>query len=192
VANIPVKGYPDVWGKHKTGLWDHAGPTSYPAGGEVLGLSSSYGGVNPFGTSSYDYVQADGLSNSGNYYCMAQYTGTGLRTTCLLRWFFSGLGGQGVDSVIIATAGSGQTNGTYTANASSGTATIQYVIAGGALTSVKVLNPGGPYTTAPTFTIAAGGTPGTVTASIGPTGGLEAAPGANLSGETIRLMVTGK
>lgn len=192
MANLFVKGYPDVFGKHKTSLVDHGGPTSYTSGGELLTTSSTYGGVNPFGTSSYDYVQADGVSISGNYYCQPRYTGTGLRTSVYLLWFYSGVVGQGVNAVTIVTAGTGQTNGTYTANASSGSAQIQYVIAGGALTSVTVLNPGGPYTAAPTFTIAAGGTPGTVTATIGATNGIQVGTGINLSGETIRLWVTGK
>jgi hypothetical protein len=74
---------------------------------------------------------------------------------------------KAVVSVPILTAGSGQTNGTYTATASTGGAVISYTIAGGALTAVTIVTPGGPYTTAPTFTIAAGGTPGTVQAVIG-------------------------
>lgn len=78
---------------------------------------------------------------------------------------------RGVTSVNILTAGSGQTAGTYTATASAGGAVIQYVVAGGGTITAQptVLNPGGPYTDAavPTFTIAAGGTPGTVQANIG-------------------------
>lgn len=193
MPNLPVKGYPDNWGKHKIGLWDHSGPASYPAGGEQLTPSSAYGGVNPYGVSSYDYVAADGLSSSGNYIVKAQFTGTGIRTSCLLHWMTSSQSATvGVNSVSITTPGTGQTNGTYTATASAGTATIQYVIAGGILTSVKVLNPGGPYATPPTFTIAAGGTPGTVTAAIGTTAGMDVGPGTNLSGETVRLLVVGK
>jgi hypothetical protein len=72
--------------------------------------------------------------------------------------------------VNILTAGSGQTNGTYSATASFGGAQISYTIAGGALTAVTITNPGtGSYLTesTPTFTIAAGGTPGTVQAVIG-------------------------
>jgi hypothetical protein len=87
------------------------------------------------------------------------------------RWLYSGKNQTiGVDGVYIATAGSGQTNGTYTANASAGGATISYTISGNALTSVKITNPGTigfQYTGVPTFTIAAGGTPGTVTATLG-------------------------
>ena len=78
---------------------------------------------------------------------------------------------QGVVSVNLLTAGSGQTPGTYTATASSGGAVIQYVVAGGGTITAQptVVTPGGPYTDAaiPTFTIAAGGTPGTVQAVIG-------------------------
>lgn len=76
-----------------------------------------------------------------------------------------------VVGVSILTAGSGQTNGNYTATASAGGATIAYTIAGGALTAVSVTFGGNPGTytvaTAPTFTIAAGGTPGTVQAIVG-------------------------
>lgn len=74
--------------------------------------------------------------------------------------------GQSVQNVAIVTAGTGQTNGTYVANASSGAAQIAYTIAGGLLTSVQVINGGTGYTTVPTFTIAAGGTPGTVAAQM--------------------------
>lgn len=78
---------------------------------------------------------------------------------------------NGVTSVNLLTAGSGQTPGTYTAAASAGGAVIQYVVAaGGTITAQPtVLTAGGPYTDAavPTFTIAAGGTPATVQANIG-------------------------
>lgn len=76
---------------------------------------------------------------------------------------------RGVVGVQILTAGSGQTNGTYTAAASAGGAVINYTVSGGAVTAVSVNTPGGPYTDAaiPTFTIAAGGTPGTVSVAIG-------------------------
>jgi hypothetical protein len=78
---------------------------------------------------------------------------------------------NGVIAVNILTAGSGQTNGTYTANASTGTATISYTVSGNAVTAVAITNSGnGQYTaaTAPTFTLAAnGGTAGTVQAVVG-------------------------
>lgn len=77
--------------------------------------------------------------------------------------------GTQVDQVSIVTTGSGQTPGSYTATASAGGATIQYTInASGALASVILTNPGSYLSSAaiPTFTIAAGGTPGTVAAQM--------------------------
>lgn len=115
-----------------------------------------------------------------------------LRPTWAFRWFNSGAGNaQGVDGVVIATAGTGQTNGTYTATANTGGAVLQYTIAGGLLTAVQVLNPGGPYSANPTFTIAAGGTPGTVTATIGSVAGSEVAAGINLSAELVQFAAIG-
>lgn len=73
--------------------------------------------------------------------------------------------GLTLGQVALLTAGSGQTPGTYNATASAGGAVIQYTINGaGALASVTLLNPGTYASNAaiPTFTIAAGGTPGTV------------------------------
>lgn len=73
----------------------------------------------------------------------------------------------------LLTAGSGQTNGTYTVAASYGPAVLTYVIAGNVLTTTTVSGSNGAYTPAfvaanggslPTFTLAAnGGTAGTVT-----------------------------
>lgn len=78
--------------------------------------------------------------------------------------------GKSVQNVVIATAGTGQTPGTYQAASSGGGGTgavIQYTIgAGGTLTAASVLTPGINYTTTATFTIAAGGTPGTVAAQM--------------------------
>jgi len=80
--------------------------------------------------------------------------------------------GRTVQAATILTAGSGQTAGTYTVLGSGGTATtqatLQYVIgSGGTVISATILN-GGNYTTPtiPTFTLAAGGTPGTVQAQF--------------------------
>lgn len=77
--------------------------------------------------------------------------------------------GSQVQDVAILTAGSGQTQGSYTANASAGGAVIGYTInASGALATAWVINPGSYLSNAslPTFTIAAGGTPGTVAALL--------------------------
>jgi hypothetical protein len=107
------------------------------------------------------------------------------------RWFYSSVGNpQGVDGIVIATAGTGQTNGTYTINASGGGGTgavAQITIAGGAITAVKVLNPGTGYTSVPTFTVAEGGTPGTLTATVGFIAGTEVGTGTNLSAESVQF-----
>lgn len=76
---------------------------------------------------------------------------------------------------LLLTAGSGQTNGTYTATASYGPAILTYVVAGAVVTTLTIAGAQGVYTpafvtanggSAPTFTIAAGGTPGTVQAVL--------------------------
>lgn len=115
-----------------------------------------------------------------------------LRPTWAFQWSYSGGGGSiGVGSLAF-TAGSGQTNGTYNITANSGTAVAQIVIAGGAITSATLISPGS-YTiggAAPTFTVAEGGTPGTVTATLA-TPGQEVPTGANLSGEQVQFFVIG-
>lgn len=72
-------------------------------------------------------------------------------------------------SIQVLTVGSGQTDGTYTATASTGGAVITYVILSGAISGIPTITVPGSYTvdTVPTFTIAAGGTPGTVSATLG-------------------------
>jgi hypothetical protein len=79
--------------------------------------------------------------------------------------------GYSVMGVLLATAGTGQTAGTYqvagTGGGGSG-AIIQVVVAtGGTVTAQPVLIAGGSgYTSAPTFTLAAGGTPATFQAQM--------------------------
>ena len=70
----------------------------------------------------------------------------------------------------IVTAGSGQTPGTYLVTASTGGAVASIVVAaGGTVTAIPtIVNPGKYATdTAPTFTLAAGGTPATFSATLG-------------------------
>ena len=79
---------------------------------------------------------------------------------------------QGVVSVNLLTAGSGQTPGTYSVTANTGGAVMSYVVAAGGTVTAQptITTPGGPYTDAavPTFTLPAnGGTAATVQATIG-------------------------
>lgn len=79
---------------------------------------------------------------------------------------------NGIVGVIILTAGSAQTPGTYTLAASAGGASISVVVAaGGTVTALPTVTvPGnGAYSViaAPTFTLAAGGTPATFAAVVG-------------------------
>lgn len=82
--------------------------------------------------------------------------------------------GTSVQSVVILTAGSGQTAGTYlvAANAGSGGtgAVIQVVVgSAGTVTSATVVQGGNGYSSVPTFTLVTGGTPGTVAAQLNTT-----------------------
>lgn len=118
-----------------------------------------------------------------------------LRATWAWRWFYSGAAQVGeVVTGVSFTAGSGQTNGTYVINGSGGGgsgAQVQIVIAGGAITSATVISPGKGYTGTPTFTVAAGGTPGTLTPTVANPAGTEVATGVNLSGEQVQFMAIG-
>jgi hypothetical protein len=81
--------------------------------------------------------------------------------------------GQTMKSVVVLTAGSGQTPGSYTVQANAGSgggsgASISVTVgASGAVTSVSVINAGFGYVSPPTFTLVTGGTPGTVLAELG-------------------------
>lgn len=83
--------------------------------------------------------------------------------------------GSSISGVVVTAVGSGQTAGTYTINANTGVgggtgAQIQVVVgAGGTITSATVLSGGNGYSSDPTFTVAAGGTPGTVAAQLNST-----------------------
>lgn len=81
--------------------------------------------------------------------------------------------GSTVKSVELLTAGSGQTAGTYTIQATAGSgggsgAIIQVVVgSGGTITSVSVVNGGFGYVSVPTFSLASlGGTPGTIAVQL--------------------------
>lgn len=78
---------------------------------------------------------------------------------------------QEVSSIAILSPGTGQTNGTFNISGSGGGGTgaeVQIVIAGGVITTATVTAGGSGYTSAPTFTVAVGGTPGTLAATLSP------------------------
>jgi len=80
--------------------------------------------------------------------------------------------GSSVASVQVLTQGSGQTVGTYQVAANIGSgggsgAIIQVVVTASNAITVTVLQGGFGYVSAPSFTLATGGTPGTVVAQLG-------------------------
>jgi hypothetical protein len=123
---------------------DEAAGASYPTNGLLF-------------SGRYRYVQVD----SG---ATAAYVKTG--TVGYIR------SGSTVASVVVLTQGSGQTVGTYQVAATVGSgggsgAVIQVIVTAAAAITVSVLNGGQGYVSAPTFTLATGGTPGTVVAQLG-------------------------
>ena len=105
----------------------------------------------------YRYVQVDSGATAANV------------TTGTVGFIRSG---SSVKSVVVLTQGSGQTVGTYNVAANIGSgggsgALIQVVVTASNAISVTVLNGGQGYVSAPTFTLATGGTVGTVVAQLG-------------------------
>lgn len=183
----------DIWGsRSKAGHPDHFGPSSYPTGGEPLS-QSQFGGPNPFGLANYKFISG-GLSNSGNYRVDTLYGGIGDRTKVFLKWSYASPSVMGVDGVT-GTGGSGMTPGTYAlafaggggGSGAAGTITVT----AGAITAITITNPGTGYISVPTVTAATGGTPPTLTATVGSMIGSEVQAGTNLSAESIRLLVLG-
>jgi hypothetical protein len=79
--------------------------------------------------------------------------------------------GSTVASVVVLTQGSGQTVGTYQVAATVGSgggsgAIIQVIVTSATAITVSVVNGGFGYVSPPTFTLATGGTPGTVVAQL--------------------------
>ena len=174
-----LKGYPDSIGKRFAWAGYGSGPLAYnPLTGDPIAF--------PRYNNYIDAIQT-ATSASGNYQAQAVPLAVGNRPTFALFYVYSGA--QGVNSLAIATPGSGQTNGTFQVPAAGGGgqgAVAQVVIAGGAITAATLVSAGKGYTSAPTFTVAEGGTPGTLTATAAPASG-GVPNGTNLSGESFQL-----
>lgn len=77
--------------------------------------------------------------------------------------------GSTVKTVVVLTQGSGQTPGTYLIGSTGGGGTgavIQVVVSSATAITATVVSGGSGYTSVPTFTLATGGTPGTVAAQL--------------------------
>jgi hypothetical protein len=191
MPNTSLFGVDPINGRSKWNILDHTGPTSYATGGETFG-QSVYGGPNIFGLSGFQAVIPCGESISGNYNVVANYGGTGVRSSIKLKWKYSSSAGQGVVAVTQGTAGSGMTAGTYPLTFGSGAAAGTITVTATAITNVTITNPG-VYASgvAPTVSAATGGTPPVLVAVLGSLNGTEVPAGTNLSGETVRLLPIG-
>lgn len=172
-----LEGYPDYVGKRFIFCGNGSGPASYAATGDPVVLSRY---------NNYIDIIFDVLSTSGAYAITALASGIGARQTWSLLW--SGVLGT-VASVAQNAAGTGQTPGTYIVNATGGGgagAQISVtVLTATTIATPVVLNAGVGYTSAPTFTLASGGTPATLTATLTVAGPV--APATNLSGQTVQI-----
>jgi hypothetical protein len=153
-----------------TGITDFRTGQPFAAGGLNLGdffdatnqeaFQGSYTTNGTLFAGRYRFVQVDSGATAANV-----KTGT----VGYLR------AGTTVQSVVILTAGSGQTAGTYNVAATAGSgggsgALIQVVVgSAGTVTSVTVLQGGYGYVSVPTFTLVTGGTVGTVAAQLSTT-----------------------
>jgi len=146
----PITGFPYAGGGLNQGDYfdltnDEAASVSYPTNGIL------YNGR-------YRYVQVDSGATAANV-----KTGT-------IGYIRSG---SSVKTAITTAAGSGQTNGTFQINANVGSgggtgAVLSITIAGGVIVGNPTVVSGGVgYVSAPTFTVAQGGTPGTIIAQLG-------------------------
>jgi hypothetical protein len=173
-----LHGYPDFVGKRATWCGYGNGPSSLLAAGDLVKLPC-------FGYY-IDAIAGSFRSVSGIYDVIAQPAAVGARASWSLIWRFATTGS--VASVAQNQAGTGMTTGTYIVTATTGTAQISVVVASATtLGAITVLNPGSGYTLAPTFTLAAGGTSATLTATLSTIGATVAA-GANLSAEQVQIM----
>lgn len=88
MADKALPDYPARLGDKQLVVVDHTGPASYTTGGETLGNATTSNGVAITGLSAIDEIEGSGsLSISGNFFVLAQPTGTGMRKTWKLLWF---------------------------------------------------------------------------------------------------------
>ena len=140
-----------LWG------WGYARLDSIAQPGAVSGISNVATYVKPLTSATPDQIVQSGEAELG----------IAVQLTSFDRY----KKGYGVDSASIVSAGSGQTDGTYTIPAQGGGgsgALVQITISHGTITAAYVINAGSGYTSSPTFTVSKGGTPGVLTASVEP------------------------
>ena len=143
--------------------------TGYPYEGGGLNLGDYFDLTNDeAATASYT---TNGLLYSGRYRYVQVDSGA---TTANVKTGTVGYMrlGSTVKSVVVLTQGSGQTVGTYQIASTGGGGTgaiIQVVVASATSITASVVSGGYGYTSVPTFTLATGGTPGTVVAQLNST-----------------------
>jgi hypothetical protein len=98
--------------------------------------------------------------------------------------------GSTVKTVVVLTQGSGQTPGTYLIGSTGGGGTgavIQVVVSSATAITATVVSGGSGYTSVPTFTLATGGTPGSVVAQLDTS--MNVVTSADIATGFVRLVV---
>ena len=147
-----------------TGMTDAAtGQTEYGGGlnvGDYIDYTSDQARIASYTTNGilysgrYRFVQVDSGATAAN---------VKVGTVGYMR------AGSTVKTVVVLTQGSGQTPGTYLIGSTGGGGTgavIQVVVSSATAITATVVSGGSGYTSVPTFTLATGGTPGTVAAQL--------------------------
>lgn len=151
-----------------TGLTDLRTGQPFEAGG--LGLGDFFDATEQeANTASYT---TNGLLHAGRYR-LVQVSAAATAANAAVGHVGYLQPGTFVQSVQVLTQGTGQTLGTYVVTGSGGgatvQATIQVVVNSATSITTTLLTPGFGYTSAPTFTLATGGTPGTVATQLNTT-----------------------
>lgn len=104
MADVKLAGYPAHAGTKQLNSVDHFGPASYTTGGETVGVTNLMTGISVSGMAYIDQIEGSGsLAVSGNYWVLAQPTGTGSRKTWKLLWFTAAAGVPTLTQVTNAT-----------------------------------------------------------------------------------------